>query len=161
MRVLIGPKAAQERPLLARQLWDIAVKAQELDPDIHLHGLLVKVRRSRLAENWEGNAWPEERTWDVRQRHLYLHPAGKVTMSIGSKVAYPDVVRLFAHELRHIGQFHRGRYHTGFLGTGHMVEVDIEPDCYDFEDMVLAKMGMPSDYECYVPPQVFGQSAAA
>lgn len=156
MRVLIGPKTRLTRPELRSQLWTVAVNAQEIDPDIHVLGLLVRIRQSRVPQNWEGNAWPDERSYDARSRRLYVHPAGKITMSIGEQVPYPEVVRLFAHELRHIGQFHRNRYETGFLGTDNMLDYQVEPDCYEFEDKVLAKMGLPVDYECYVPTPVSG-----
>lgn len=162
MRVVVSPAVREDHPMIFQHLWSVAVEAQELDPDIHLHGLFVNAKRSRLLDHWAGNAWPEERTWDARRKMLWLHPSGRITMSIGTDLYDYDIARLFAHELRHIGQFHRCRYRTGFLGTDHMADEDVEPDAIAFEEELLSKMGLPEDYECegYVSQVEFARRKA-
>jgi hypothetical protein len=125
-------------------LWAVAVHSKEEDPDIKLMGLHVQVRRSRHDNYWAGNAWPEEQTrvYRTNPSTLIIHPAGKITMSLGASISRHDIIRVFAHELRHIGQFHRGRKEHGYLTCSPMFEEDIEPDCYEFEDLILDKMAV-------------------
>lgn len=163
MRVVVSPAVLEDHPMIYQHLWSVGVEAQELDPDIHLHGLFVWARRSRKDGYYAGNAWGSERTWDARCKQLILHPAGKITMSLASDLYDYDIARVFAHELRHIGQFHRGRYRTGFLGTEHMPDREVEPDALAFEERLLSKMGLPEDYECegHVSQIAFSQRKAA
>jgi hypothetical protein len=150
LRFNISESVYQDHPYIEELLWNVAVHSKQADPDIKLMGLHVQVRRSRKSKHWAGNAWPNEETRVYRTRtpSLIVHPAGKVTMSIAADCSERDVMRLFAHELRHIGQFHRGRRLYGYLTTAPMAEEDIEVDCYDFEDSILEKMtnAMPKCY---------------
>lgn len=144
MRVAISRGVVTLRPELEDQLWAVACHAKEADHDIKLTGLHVQIRKACQPEHWAGLAWPKEETW--RYNRIVVHPAGRIDLSIGTGVQASSIIRLFAHELRHIGQFHRGRKIYGYLTTEHMYEDEIEPDCYDFEEYVLQKCHKPNRY---------------
>lgn len=137
MRAAISSRVLSEHPSLEERLWAVAVHAKEADPDIKLMGLHVRACRSPKPGHWNGWAHPREESV-LYHRHL-IHPAGRIDMRIGINVPEEDIIRLFAHELRHIGQFHRGRKLYGYLTTDPMAEADIEPDCHDFEKFILKK----------------------
>lgn len=155
MKVILSAAVKQDRPGLDDRLWEIACASKEADPDITLMGLMVKIRRSRYVDYWNGHAWPYEHSpWDYEDLRRYegrveVHPAGKITMSIGEEVPDEDVDRLFAHELRHIGQFHRGRKQFGYLTTDHMGLYEVEPDALGFEQAILERMSVPNLNNCY------------
>lgn len=121
-------------------LWDIAVHAKSLDHDIKLTGLRVRVIKSRYPMHWYGWAHPLE------ESRLYgsklIHPAGRIDLGIGVEVDRESIICLMAHELRHIGQYHRGRQMYGYLTTQHMKESGIERDCYEFEEQVAKSFGV-------------------
>lgn len=145
MRIKVSDSVAKDHPGIEDLLWRVAVNAKEEDPDITLMGLHVQVRRSRHDDYWAGNAWPTEHTrvYRTSPASIITHPAGKVTMSLGAAISDRDIIRVFAHELRHIGQFHRGRQKYGYMTCSPMLEEDIEPDCYEFEDLILDKLAQP------------------
>ncbi len=153
MRFNISDTVLRDHPGIEELLWSIAVHSKEEDPDITLMGLYVQVRRSRKRTHWAGNAWPTEHTRCYRTKvpTVTVHPAGKITMSIGADCTQEDIIQLFSHELRHNGQFHRGRQRFGYMTCDPMPEEDIEPDCYEFEDTILTKMAyaVPKKYQGY------------
>lgn len=148
MKVVLSQSVLEDHPKINELLWATAVAAKEEDPDIHLMGLRVQVRRSCKKTFWSGHAWPCEHTTTSTGK-VHVHPAGKITMSVGCDCSEQDIVQLFAHELRHIGQFHRGRYEYGYL-TCDWVDYDVEQDCYDFEDIILYKFSGAATNGCEV-----------
>lgn len=134
MRIDASRAVLKIRPDLEDVLWNIACYCKEEDHDIRLMGLWVRARADHRTGHWNGWAWPRE------ESNLYgvsrVHPAGRIDLALGQNVTEPTVVRLFAHELRHIGQFHRGRKQTGFMNIL-MGETEIEPDCDAFADTIV------------------------
>lgn len=126
---------------LDEELWQIAVVSKEADPDIKLMGLFVRVRLSSSSKEdyFSGISYPyEESNYNGRR---ILHPAGRINMTLGTKVSEEDKAILFAHELRHIGQFHRGRKIRGYLDADFMGDdYKIEGDCYKFEQEVISRL---------------------
>lgn len=147
MRVIYSQTVGHNHPAIEEQLWGVAVRCKEADPDIKLMGLHVSLRSS-TPTHWAGQAFPEEETYLLRPRGLIIHPAGRITMSVGAKVTYTSIVRLFAHELRHIGQFHRGRRLYGYLTDEWLDENQVEPDACEFEETILQRMKY-SRSRCY------------
>lgn len=137
MRVSISKGVLKHRPELENQLWNIGCYAKEIDPDIKLMGLHVRVIKARNKGHWYGWAHPEEESTHYRKK--LIHPAGRIDLSIGESVSDIALVRLFAHELRHIGQFHRGRKLRGYLTCEYMKDGEVEPDCYRFEDDIVRR----------------------
>lgn len=140
MRVDATLAIAQAFPDLEDLLWNIGVYAKNADHDIKLMGLRVRVLKARKADNWYGWAHPFEES--VLYGNRLIHPAGRIDLGLGSKTSKEEVIRVFSHELRHIGQFHRGRQIFGYLTTEHMNPPHIEEDCYEFEDCIVGKFGM-------------------
>lgn len=135
MRFDITDAVRRDHPGIEDLLWRVAVLAKTEDPDIKLMGLHVRAIRSTEEDHWNGWAWPEEDS--ILYGKKLVHPAGRIDLRIGAKVDDAGIMQLFAHELRHIGQFHRGRQSFGYLTTDHMT-TSCEQDCYDFEDLILS-----------------------
>lgn len=135
MRFDITAAVEQDHPGIQDLLWRIAVLAKNADPDIKLMGLYVRAIKDTSDINWSGWALPEEESYLYRKK--LVHPAGRIDLRIGTGVSDVGITRLFAHELRHIGQFHRGRQVHGYLTTDHLPDEEVEPDCYAFEDEIL------------------------
>lgn len=106
----------------------MATLSQRSDSDLRIGELYVSVRRYDDPDGYVGNAWPEE----------FPHADGKITLSIGDNIPEQDIIKLFAHELRHIGWFHRGRkrYHEFDCP---LTEVEAENDAEQFERKILER----------------------
>jgi hypothetical protein len=139
MRTSITTAVLLAHPDIEDILWSTMVHAMDADWAIRASGLHVRVRKAPEDRMWWGWAYPEEHSTFYRKR--LVHPAGRITLTIGNDVSKRDIVRLVAHELRHIGQFHRGRKLTGFLTAGWMDDDEVEPDCYAFEEHVIKQYG--------------------
>lgn len=150
MRLKVSESVAKDHADIEDLLWRVAVYCKEEDPDITLMGLHVQVRKNARPTYWSGMAYPHEHTVSYRTHPstIVTHPAGRITMNIGSSNSTRDITTLFSHELRHIGQFHRGRKCHGFLTCDPMDPDEIEPDCYEFEELIIAKMqlALPKRY---------------
>lgn len=140
MRVDCSSSITRAFPDLEDLLWNVGVYAKNEDRDIKLMGLRVRAIKSRAPDHWYGWAHPWEESSLYGSR--LIHPAGRIDLGLGSAIREQDIVRVFAHELRHIGQFHRGRKRFGYLTTEHMKESTIEQDCYDFEESIVRKFGL-------------------
>lgn len=118
--------------------------ARVADPDIRADYIYVEGRCCSDPLCFSGTAHPFVSTWDTRwgKRRYISHPAGKITFTIGTNVWFSDLIRLFAHELRHIGQFNRGLQQYGVLTTDPMTNQETEADAYAFEERILAKLGL-------------------
>ena len=127
-------------------LWEVNDVAHKLDPDIPTKDFYVGAQVSRYPTSWTGHAHPQEKYYDKRRGKTLECPNGRVTMSFGEYVSENRIRRLFAHELRHLGQFERGRKETGQLNLRHMYRLLVEPDCIAFEGRVLREMGLPDEY---------------
>lgn len=140
MRILISKSVQKNHPLLERELWESACIAKDIDPDIILMGLLVKIKQTPNSDNryWSGMAYPSEESSLYGQ--MLSHPAGRINLYLGTKVSSKEKTILMAHELRHIGHFHRGRKMTGYLNDNHMTTKEAEDDCQCFELEVLDKL---------------------
>jgi hypothetical protein len=140
VRVALSQSIQREHSGLEDQLWAIGCHSKSSDMDIKLMGLHVRIISSKDTDHWSGWAYPEEES--LFYNKALCHPAGRIQLTIGQDVTKKEIIRLFSHELRHIGQFHRGRKLFGFMTTHHMPETAIEQDCYDFEDHIIKKMGL-------------------
>lgn len=140
MKLIFSRRIESLRPNIEEQLWGVACRCKEADPAIKIMGLHISIRSSSRPLHWAGQAIPEEETYMLRPKQLIVHPAGRITMTLGDKVSYTNTIRLFAHELRHIGQYHRGRKEYGYLTTEWMPESQVEKDAYAFEDEILDRM---------------------
>lgn len=141
MKVIVSKSVQKSHPDIESILWDTACVAKEIDPDIRLNGLLVRVnKRAASLDSYSGIAFPHE---DSHHRGRYFsHPAGKINISIGPSVDAHNIIVVMAHELRHIGHFHRGRKSTGILGDWSFEGTieELELDCLDFEQKIVNKM---------------------
>lgn len=137
MRTSISPSVLKAYPDIDDILWDTLVYAKNADWDIRTNGLHVRVQKAHMPKDWWGWAYPEEQSRAYRK--MLIHPAGRISLTVGDDVSRLEIVRLVAHELRHIGQFHRGRKLTGYLTTEWMKESEVELDCYEFEEYVVKK----------------------
>jgi hypothetical protein len=141
MKLSVHYKIRQRFPKIEGLFWETAYLAREFDPDIQLNGLWVTIRPSRSANStfYEGIAYPVENT--RRGDYVVIHPAGKISISLSKQVSEADQISLFAHELRHIAQFHRGRKINGHFNNHYMGDNDIaEEDCYDFQDKIVDRL---------------------
>lgn len=137
MRVDVSSSIQRTYPAIEDVLWNVGVYSKQADWDIKLMGLHVQIRKHKASTSWGGWAFPHEDSSYYSTKRV--HPAGRIDLSIGLMVPEIDIVRLFAHELRHIGQFHRGRKIHGYLTTEWMSESDVEPDCHEFEEYIVQK----------------------
>jgi hypothetical protein len=122
------------RPLLN----DVKRVVREKDRHVRVSGLYVDVRLSRRHDRYNGWAHPD--TYSIRWGQLRVHDNGWVQMSLGASCSDKDIIRLFAHELRHIGQFNRGKSLIGVLSTYPLNQQQSEDDAYDFEGRILDLM---------------------
>lgn len=122
-------------PFLASGIREITRCAQVLDEDIIVQNLLIEVRAHWKPSTFCGMAFPERSSW---KRGTYRsHADGRILLTIGAGIHEEDLIRLLSHELRHIGQFHRGIERFGFMTAQYMTDEACEDDAYDFEDYVL------------------------
>lgn len=122
-------------PFLASGIREITRLCQALDEDIVVQNLLVEVRAHWKPTTYCGRAYPDYASWKNGQRRI--HSDGRILLTVGAGIGEEDLTRLLAHELRHIGQFHRGVQRCGFMTADYLTDEDCEDDAYDFEDYVL------------------------
>lgn len=116
----------------------IAEGAKEIDPDIDDAELFI---RGRCCQSpFTGTAYPFEFSGYGSTR--IFHRNGKITFQLASDTKLVDIVRLIGHELRHIGQFHRGKREHGFLTISPLREHTSELDAFSFEDVLLDHLGL-------------------
>lgn len=117
---------------------DVKRVACRLDRDIRTRELRVDARRNNFPGTYKGWAHPVTR-YSEGARTTY-HSDGLIRMFIGRECGDEDIIRLYAHELRHIGQFHRGRKEYGTMTIAPLSTLDSEADAEAFEDRVLDRM---------------------
>ncbi|WP_028058441.1 hypothetical protein [Candidatus Solirubrobacter pratensis] len=140
MDLYLSPGMLRYRPEVTshiRQIKDVAVR---LDRDIRLRGLRVEVTRNPHFDRYSGWAVPEVHSRSRQGYITHAHPDGLITLRIGDECGDEDIIRLTAHELRHIGQFHRGRKRYGVMTTAPLDHWESERDAEGFEDRVLERM---------------------
>lgn len=137
MTYSISPGLLDLFPGLDELLVRVRSVACSLDRDIRVSDLRVEARKHRGEAVYQG--WAHPRASSVIGGRTVRHRDGLVRLAIGSGCEDEDIIRVFAHELRHIGQFHRGRRHYGQLSLA-MCEVASEQDAEDFEDRVLERL---------------------
>lgn len=125
-------------PTLDELLTEIKRVSCRLDRDITTRDLRVEARRNTHPKTFTGWAYPRTR---FREGHrTTYHRDGLVRLSIGAECGDEDIIRLYAHELRHIGQFHRGRKLYGNLTIHPLTDTASEDDAASFEVRVLERM---------------------
>lgn len=112
--------------------------ACKLDKDIHIRDLRVEARRNTQPRYFTGWAYPLTRFTDGNG--TTYHRDGLIRMQIGALSTDEDITRLYAHELRHIGQFHRGRARYGAMSIAPLTEDESEADADEFELRVLERV---------------------
>lgn len=117
-----------------------ALTCQEMDPDIVTDSLLVEARRHPRKTRFQGWAHPEY--WSIFRGTSRIHMDGRIQIVVGDRVRTTDVIRVIAHELRHIGQFHRGQELTGELTQEPLSDAECEDDAYGFEYTMLDRLGV-------------------
>lgn len=126
-------------PAFDELLAEIKRVACVLDRDIRVRDLRVEAKRNNQPSFYKGWAYPLTRLRDGKG--TTYHRDGLIRMQIGGACGEEDVIRLYAHELRHIGQFHRGRRRFGAMTINPMSDDASEDDAVDFEDCVLERIG--------------------
>lgn len=132
MRTDISPCILKAHQNIDNILWRTACACKEQDNDITINGLFVRVTKSS-TKYWTGTAFPYESS--SLHYKVISHPAGRINLRLTIDMIDRSVVILFAHELRHIGQFHRGRKKFGFL-VSEAHENDSEDDSREFEKLI-------------------------
>jgi hypothetical protein len=138
MKTVISDAMQKAHPNLEGVLWRTACMAKEQDNDIMISGLLVRIVKSKDLY-WTGSADPHEES--ILYKKKLIHPAGRIDLRLTTGMIQRSIVVLFAHELKHIGQFHRGRKKNGVLSV-EGADYLIEEDCILFEKQIAeAVMG--------------------
>lgn len=127
-----------EFPGIRSLLDDIKRVVKEKDRHVRVRHLFVDVRLSRKPDNFNG--WAHPHTYSVRWGQYRSHENGWIQMSLGYECKEMDIVRLFAHELRHNGQFHRGKSLLGVMCTYPLSQEESEDDAYEFEERIVSLM---------------------
>jgi hypothetical protein len=142
MTIRVSSNLSNFIPDLKEMLYEVAACSRSLDRKIRTKHLYVEARCAPWTDDFSGTAFAEAYTIDRRwqKTKVILHENGKVTMSLGSSVGFEHVARLFAHELRHIGQFHRGKERYGFLFCVPKSEKESEIDAFCFEQKVVDRL---------------------
>jgi len=138
VQVLCSAGVECEFPDLRPLLNDVKGLIRSIDGNVRVRDLLVETRLSPSQEAFNGWAHPE--IFSVRRSRFRSHDSGWIQMSLGVECSERDIIRLFAHEMRHISQFNRGRKRYGTLTINPMTVIDSEDDAYDFELRVLDLM---------------------
>lgn len=138
MRVSCSVGVDCEFPQIRSLLNDIKRVSKEKDRNIRVRDLFVDVRLSKSHDKFNGWAHPE--AFSVRRSQFRWHDDGWIQMSLGFHCSDRDVIRLFSHELRHIGQFNKGKRRYGVLTINPMTPQESEDDAYDFEERILELM---------------------
>lgn len=137
MKTVISVTLQKTHPDLETILWRTACLSKEHDNDIQFDGLLVRATKSR-TQYWTGSASPYEDS-TIRTKK-YIHPGGRIDLHLTKGMVRRSIIVLFAHELRHIGQFHRGRKKYGVMGWDGTPEDEFERDCMEFEQLIANLM---------------------
>lgn len=129
-------------PRLRDDLKEISEAARWLDSDIKHRGVLVCARMAptgRDPDSFSGMAWPNESSIVMYgpRPGLWQHPRGRIDLRLAHCMSWEDKVRLFAHELRHLGQFHQGWRNGGDSICLPYSPKTAEADAYAFENLVL------------------------
>jgi hypothetical protein len=132
---MISSSILKAHPSIEDTIWKTLVAAVYLDEDIRIEGLFIRVTKAKADGDYFGWAYPDERTW-IGKKSI-AHPGGRIDLRLGVKVSKRAITTLFAHELRHIGQFHRGRKKLGFFSADYLDDRLCETDCFEFEKRVL------------------------
>lgn len=140
MQVRLSQSLQAAQPDLLPILNDTLRESRYRDRDIKSRFLWVIGRCHWEADAFAGAAHP--RRWSVTPYGIQSHCNGKVTLTIGKNCEPPEIARLFAHELRHIGQFHRGYDRFGQLTIETLTYDEAEDDAYEFEERIIDRMGL-------------------
>jgi hypothetical protein len=135
----LSPGLLDVFPALDELLAEIKRIACKLDRDIRTRDLRVEARRNTQPDFYKGWAYPVTRLRDGNG--TTYHGDGLVRLHVGANCDEADVVRLYAHELRHIGQFHRGRKAYGTMTISPLSQQASERDAERFEARVLKRIG--------------------
>lgn len=125
-------------PEIYSLLIEVNMLACELDPRISTRDLRVEACKHRTPSVYYGWAYPYK-SW-TQGRRTTRHADGLVRLFIGEGCGAHDAIRLHAHELRHIGQFHGGRSLFGYMTVDPLSEAGSELDAQEFEERVLERM---------------------
>jgi hypothetical protein len=121
-------------PVTSTVLFEVAKVCTELDSDLCLDGLYIEGQINKRPEYYGGIAYPS--TLTKTRKQTVFHPDGKIVLNFSRSNNFEEVVRLFAHELRHIGQFHRGRETHDYMTIQPLTSNESEEDAYWFETQV-------------------------
>lgn len=139
MLIRVSPRLHEAIPTIEKEFKRVYRVAKRLDPDIgRVTPLYVSARCSRHLDYTSGHAFPETFS-RLRSGEFIAHPPGRITLSIGEIAYEVDRLSLYAHELRHIGQFYRGWALTGRLSAEHLGR-EAELDAREFEEKVLNRI---------------------
>ena len=111
MQVLCSAGVECEFPDLRPLLDDVKGLIRSIDGNVRVRDLLVETRLSPSQEAFNGWAHPE--IFSVRRGQFRSHNSGWIQMSLGVECSERDIIRLFAHEMRHISQMKLSRLHPG------------------------------------------------
>jgi hypothetical protein len=140
VKLALTPGLSTAFPGIGRLIYSVWSTARYLDCDIPFEGVYVQGRRGNpgVVQGW---AQPITATHDERwgRDDFITHPHGTVELIIGRTIAWGEVVRLCAHEFRHLGQFQRGYRHYGHMTVDPLTVAESEDDAYWFEDRVLGE----------------------
>lgn len=136
----ISPGLMDAYPKMDELLCDIKTAACTLDSMIGTRDLRVEARLHHAECRYFGWAYPFQTKTEGKR--ITRHADGLVRLYIGRGCNSEDVIRLYAHELRHIGQFHIGRARHGYLTLDPMTVTLSEDDAEAFEDSVLTYLSL-------------------
>lgn len=125
-------------PGIHKLLIEVDTLACELDSRISTRDLRIEASKHRVPGAYYGWAYPcQTRTTG---RRVTYHKDGLVRLFFGNDCNSEDAIRLHAHELRHIGQFHGGRRIYGRMTLQPMSVAHSERDAEEFEEIVLDRL---------------------
>lgn len=134
----LSPGLVDAFPSIDDILGKVRKVACKLDRDISVRALRVEARRNNHPDYYKGWAYPLTRLREGRG--MTYHADGLIRLQVGAQCCEHDIICLYAHELRHIGQFHRGRRRYGTMTVEPMTEEASEADAEDFEIRVLDRV---------------------
>jgi hypothetical protein len=138
VNLALSKGAVDTLPYISLVLYEISALAVEIDPDIGLSGLYVEGQISKKPTHYSGVAYPS--TLSIKRKHTIFHPNGKIALSFARRNSFEEIVRLFGHELRHIGQYHRGRETHECMTIRPLTGDESEEDAYWFEDQLWERI---------------------
>lgn len=140
MDLRLSPRLQAAFPWLRDEASAIVRECRRVDRDLRTGDLLVEARCHPRVARFQGWAHPQAFSWFRDQPRT--HENGRIQLVVGEAIRRTDFVRLLAHELRHIGQFHRGKREFGYLTSEHMTDAECENDAYLFEYKILDRLGI-------------------